>query len=104
MRLLFDKISDSPLNILRRLGYSFIRKETSSGELSFVKRVGSADYPRFHIFVRERDGGAELTLHLDQKKASYQGSTAHSGEYGAEENQWLEREAETIRNGFGSSS
>jgi len=99
MRIYFDKINDSPLNVLRRLGYSFIRKDASSGELSFVRRVGSADYPRFHIYVKtDEKGGAQVNLHIDQKKASYAGSTAHSGEY--DDNQWLEKEAEAIRVGF----
>ncbi len=103
MRLNFDQPNDSALNALRRAGYAFLRKDDRTGEMSFVKRVGGGDYPRFHIYVRTSAKGAvEINLHLDQKKASYEGATAHSGEYESEENKWLEKEAEMIKREFGS--
>ena len=102
MRLVFDKPSDSPLNVLRRSGYAFLRKDDRTGEMSFVKRVSNGDYPRFHIYARTTPRGAvEITLHLDQKKASYGGATAHSGEYETSENKWLTHEAEIIKKEFG---
>lgn len=105
MRLTFDKPNDSALNVLRRAGYSFLRKDERTGEMSFVKRVGGGDYPRFHVYARTSPKGAvEINLHLDQKRASYEGTTAHSGEYENEENKWLEREAEIIKKEFGLSS
>lgn len=101
MKLIFENIKDSPLNILRRIGYAFLRRDEKTGELSFVKRVGNADYPRFHIYVKMLGyTGAEVNLHLDQKKASYEGATAHSGEYDSEENKWLRKEAEIIQKEF----
>jgi len=94
-------MKDSPLNLLRRAGYAFLRRDERTGELSFMKRVSHGDYPRFHIYVKTvNDTGAEVNLHLDQKKASYQGVTAHSGEYGEEENKWLAQEAEIIKREF----
>lgn len=100
MKLIFDQPSGSPLNILRRSGYSFQRKDERTGEMSFVKRAGSGDYPRFHVYAKTSPkGSVEINLHLDQKKVSYEGATAHSGEY--EENKWLEREAEIIKKEFG---
>lgn len=96
MRLSFANLKDSPLNLLRRAGYAFLRRDEKTSELSFVKRVGSADFPRFHVYVKNVGyTGAEINLHLDQKKASYSGSTAHSGEY--DENKWLAQEAENIK-------
>jgi hypothetical protein len=96
MKLHFEKMKDSPLNILRRAGYAFLGRNEQTGEMSFVKRVGNADYPRFHIYVKtDKKGGAEINLHLDQKKASYKGAIAHSGEY--DENKWLEGEVEKIK-------
>jgi len=87
------------LNVLRRVGYSFQKR--LDGELSFVKRVGNADYPRFHIYARtDQDGGVHLNLHVDQKRASYEGATAHSGEYSKDSNEQLERELEKIKNEF----
>jgi len=102
MKLSFTSLKDSPLNLLRRAGYAFLRRDDRTGEMSFIKRVSSADYPRFHIYVKESSGEAEINLHLDQKKASYPGSWAHSGEYGREENKWLVLEAENIKKEFDS--
>lgn len=98
MRLFFENPKDSALNILRRAGYAFLRRDERTGELSFSKRIGNEDYPRFHIYVKDNGKSAEVNLHLDQKKPSYKGSNAHSGEY--ENNQWLEKEAEIIRKEF----
>ena len=101
MKLIFEKTNDSPLNILRRAGYAFLPRDERTGELSFVKHVGNADFPRFHIYVKMIGPfGAEVNLHIDQKRTSYEGTTAHGGEYNAEGNQWLEREAEMIKREF----
>jgi hypothetical protein len=102
MKLIFENLNDSPLNLLRRAGYAFLRKDEKTGEFSLVKRVSNADFPRFHIYVKNvsRTGG-ELNLHLDQKRASYKGTIAHSGEYSNEENKWLAQEAELIKKEFG---
>lgn len=51
------------------------------GQLSYTKRIRGSQYPRFHAYVEDRDGGIQINLHLDQKKASYEGHTAHGGEY-----------------------
>ncbi|PKM89105.1 hypothetical protein CVU83_00590 [Candidatus Falkowbacteria bacterium HGW-Falkowbacteria-2] len=70
---------------LRRAGYTFIT-DRSSGQDSFVRRLGGDFYPRFHLYVQEVAGSDELyfNLHLDQKKASYEGQSRHSGEYEGE--------------------
>lgn len=96
MRLYFENLPDSPLNILRRAGYSFLRKDEQTGEMSFGKRVSGGEYPRFHLFVKKEGKGYVFNIHIDQKKASYQGSNAHSGEY-EEENKWLQYEAGQIK-------
>jgi hypothetical protein len=101
MRLVLDKIKDSVVNVLRRLGYSFQRRDDETGEMSFVKLMGGGDYPRFHIYVKQSGfGKAEINLHIDQKKVSYEGTSAHSGEYEGEDNKWLEKEAEIIKREF----
>ncbi len=61
----------------RPLGY------TEKGELNCVRPLG-ADYPRFHIYMIETPEVITLSLHLDQKKVSYEGATAHSGDYESE--------------------
>lgn len=99
MKLIFNDLNDSSLNVLRRAGYVFLRRDERTGESSFVKRVGNADFPRFHIYVKTVGAGAEVNLHLDQKKTSYGGSIAHSGEYDSDG--WVAREAEAIKKAFG---
>lgn len=105
MRFIIEKSLDSPLNVLRRSGYAFLRKDERTGELSFVKRVSGGDYPRFHVYAsQDIKGSVRINLHLDQKKASYEGATAHSGEYESSENKWLEKEAEIIKKEFANSA
>lgn len=65
---------------LRRAGYTeFVDPNTS--QASYTRRLSRDYYPRFHLYLKERDGKDILNLHLDQKKPSYPGSQAHSGEY-----------------------
>ena len=56
---------------------------TRDGELSFVRRLQGYDYPRFHVYVNKEEPGKhiEMTIHLDEKRPSYEGFTAHSGQY-----------------------
>jgi len=69
--------------LLRRLGYK-PRGTTPQGETEAVHPLG-ADYPRFHIYLKEEKASARAVLvfniHLDQKKPVYEGVTAHSGDY-----------------------
>ncbi len=101
MKLTFEGLKDSPANLIRRAGYAFLRRDDRTGEMSFIKRIGNADYPRFHVYVKTLGlTGAQINLHLDQKKASYKGMTAHSGEYGSDENKWLQVETDEIKKVF----
>lgn len=72
----------TPYNLLVSAGYKYIvSRHTNTG--SFIRPVGHQPYPRFHIYLDD-DGVSEnvtIKLHLDQKRAIYQGVTAHSGEY-----------------------
>ena len=76
----------NPLEAVRRCGYGLINPQNNP---SFVRRLGTFNYPRFHAYVGDRD----INLHLDQKQASYEGYGAHSGEYDGEV---VEREARRI--------
>jgi|TARA_Y100000294_G_C8460848_1_gene298529 hypothetical protein len=69
---------------MRRAGYSM--QQNKKGEISFTKRLAGADYPRFHIYINKEEPGKmmEVSLHLDEKKPSYEGFTAHSGQYDGE--------------------
>ncbi|MFA4872201.1 MAG: hypothetical protein WC610_04070 [Patescibacteria group bacterium] len=77
------------INIMRQSGYGLIN--TRTGQQSFVRHLARNDYPRFHVYIE----GQYINLHLDQKKASYEGYTAHSGEYDGE---IVEQEGERIKN------
>ncbi len=83
-------------DLMRRIGYKPIGT-TEKGELNCVRPMG-ADYPRFHIYVKEEKLGDKdvltLSLHLDQKKPVYEGVTAHGGDY---EGEVVQDEAQRIR-------
>lgn len=66
----------NPLTAMRLAGYHPDRFGKS-----YIRRLSGGDFPRFHVYLREASGTLELNLHLDQKSACYQGSTAHSGDY-----------------------
>lgn len=69
-------------SLMRKIGYTFQRKDESKSEISFVRPP--RNYPRFHIYLKEVDDNLFFNLHLDQKKPIYKGVTAHSGEYDTE--------------------
>jgi len=81
MRFVWQKEIQQNLKVLiTRLGYHQ-QIERRSGEISYIKRLSGSGYPRFHLYINEREDGLEFSLHLDEKKPSYQGQTAHSGQY-----------------------
>lgn len=83
------------VKLIKRCGYAEF-KDRQSGQTSFTHRLGPYFYPRFHLYInRENDKEIILTLHLDQKRPSYNGCPAHSGEY---EGELVEKEAERIKN------
>lgn len=83
-------------DLMHQIGYKPIGT-TERNELNCVRPMG-ADYPRFHIYVKEdkldnRDV-LSFSLHLDQKKPVYEGVTAHGGDY---EGEVVQDEAQRIR-------
>lgn len=93
MRLTVPKLQDNPRNIIRRCGYAEFR-DPRTGETSYVRRLSNNFYPRFHIYLETKGEGVVVDLHLDQKKPSYEGFSAHNGEYDGEV---VEREMERIK-------
>jgi len=86
-------INNNKYNILaltRRIGYHPHRNNKS-----FSRRLESGEFPRFHIYIKKLESSLEISLHLDQKGACYDGQTAHSGDY---DGQILETEKERISN------
>lgn len=72
-----------PEDLIRRAGYGKIFNSRTN-ETSYKRSLGRGDYPRFHVYIEQFDDYFELSLHLDQKHASYEGTTAHSGDYDSE--------------------
>jgi len=66
---------------MRRAGYSTFN-DPNTGLTSYTKRFSGDYYPRFHAYIEtDKDNRQFINLHLDQKKPSYPGAHAHSGEY-----------------------
>ena len=62
--------------LMREVGYRPIGA-TPEGELNCVRPL-AGNYPRFHIYAESNEHTITFKLHLDQKKPSYGGETAHS--------------------------
>ena len=72
------KLNRNINDVLRDSGYKLHPKYGDS----YIRRLSNiAFYPRWHFYLKEKDGIYEFSLHLDQKKTSYEGQTAHSGDY-----------------------
>ncbi|MBI5220329.1 MAG: hypothetical protein HY978_00640 [Candidatus Liptonbacteria bacterium] len=79
-------------DLARRLGYKPIAT-TPGGELNCVRPL-SGPYPRFHVYLKADPKLLTFNIHLDQKKPSYEGATAHSGDY---DSSVVQGEAERIK-------
>jgi len=90
-----DKLGNNNIKVFfNRLGYhQFYDNKTN--QVSYIRRLSGLDYPRFHVYIKEKDKGVQFNLHFDEKKPSYEGSHAHSGEY---EGPLVQAELERIRN------
>ncbi len=98
--------------LMRKTGYHFQRKDNITSEIVFSRPAQG--YPRFHIYLKEKNDWLIINLHLDQKKPTYSNKikpkskdwqkiapdesykrlTAHSGEYQGE---IIEKEAQRIK-------
>lgn len=75
-----QKFNISTDQLIRRCGYGFVN-DRRARQRSYSRRLGQAGfYPRFHLYINSEDP-LILSLHIDQKQASYEGQTAHSGDY-----------------------
>lgn len=78
-------------SLIRKLGY--VPGATANNEFSCLRYLSRGEYPRFHLYIKQEKDNLSFNLHLDQKKPSYKGSSAHSGEYDGE---LVEKEKERI--------
>lgn len=89
------KLKFAPRDYLLRAGYHEFN-DPNTGKISYIRRLGGEFYPRFHIYIEEKQSGTFWSLHLDQKKPSYGGGThAHGGEY---DGPLVEQEISRLRN------
>jgi len=108
MRIEIKEVKENMTNILRRAGYAFQRAEgdpastrgndrssTRGGEMSFVRPLARAGYPRFHMYAHMAGRDLIINIHLDQKKETYGTGTRHHGEY--EDDGALKVEVERLR-------
>lgn len=81
MRFTAKKPKESTISLARKLGY--IPKEIVGDEFNLIRQIRGDKYPRFHLYLKEDHKRNLLffNLHLGQKKPSYVGASAHSGEY-----------------------
>jgi hypothetical protein len=93
MKIIVEKIKANPISLLRRAGYIFQRNEGI--EMSFVRPLARAGYPRFHMYATVKDSELTINIHLDQKKETYGNNTRHHGEY--EDEGALKTEVERIK-------
>lgn len=78
---------------MRSCGYAELH-DARTGTTSYAKSLSGRAYPRFHVYLDEQEQQLVVNLHLDQKQASYEGHTAHSGEYGGD---LVEQEGKRIK-------
>jgi hypothetical protein len=93
MKIIIQNPKSYSRNLIRQAGYAI--QQNREGEINFVRRIQGADYPRFHIYIKREEPGEiiEMELHLDEKKPSYEGYKAHSGQY---EGEVIQRECDRI--------
>jgi len=53
----------------------------TSYEMSFIRPMAAAGYPRFHMYVKITGTDMLINIHLDVKKETYGENTRHHGEY-----------------------
>lgn len=72
---------ENKMAFMRQSGYAAFT-DPNTRKSSYVKRIAGDNYPRFHVYLGiNKDNQEYIDLHLDQKKPSYAGAHAHSGEY-----------------------
>lgn len=96
MKIILNKkaITINPSRFLRESGYAYII-DRNNGKESYMRHLGRDRYPRFHVYFQDLEDRVIFDLHLDQKKASYEGTHAHSAEYDGDV---VETEIERLKN------
>ncbi len=92
--ILNGPLKETIYNFMRKAGY-FSLAGNQETELNYIRPLaGRSGYPRFHLYLEKEGENWVFNLHLDQKKPTYEGTAAHSGEY---EGEIVEKEAARIQ-------
>ena len=94
MRFILPKKNENIVLLSKKLGYKLLKFDDWENEANLVRPLHGDNYPRFHLYLKEEENSWNCNLHLDQKKPSYEGSSAHSGEYSGK---LVEEEAARIK-------
>ncbi len=88
--------NETMVTFARKIGYRPMGVDAEN-EFSIARTlIPGKKYPRFHIYMKKNQetDEFEISLHLDQKMPSYEGTSAHSGEY---EGALIDKEETRIR-------
>lgn len=97
MKIKIENVKENPVNLLRRAGYVFQRRD--GNEMSFTRPLARAGFPRFHIYASPSGTDLIINVHLDRKKETYGQATRHHGEY--EDEGMLKEETKRLRSILG---
>jgi len=75
-----NKLTRTTEQILRNAGYFYIFDKLSQ-QGSFIKKLTTQRYPRFHMYITETTEKIIFDLHLDQSATRYEGQGAHNADY-----------------------
>ena len=88
MKISIKNTGENIVNLMRKIGYLFQRKN------QFVKPLERSGYPRFHLYIKENKEEIILDLHINQKRPVYKTVHDHAAEY---EGKVVETEAQRIK-------
>ena len=77
------KINQNIKVLMNRVGYHQ-HCDRRNNKVSYIRRLGSLNYPRFHVYIDQHGERTSFNLHLDEKKPSYGVGHRHSGQYNTE--------------------
>ena len=95
MRFAINKsqLNENIHNFLRSFGYH-PHQDPKTGEWSYVRRLSMQSfYPRFHLYVIEKNGGLIFDLHYDFKKPMHM----RFANVGESDTEIVKKEAERIK-------
>ena len=94
MKIIIENPKTSVANYFRRAGYHFQKNE--GDEMAFIRQLTDQPFPRFHLFCKIVEYKFQINIHIDHKRASYEGTSMHGGEYG-DDSEMLQGEVDRLK-------